>query len=106
MNKINKIFVSTDFSPCSREALDYAVFLAEQVDATILLIHILEPPGYPIDFALIEYSKYEQMKAGRALDHIANPLRKKGLKIETHLFKGDPTSQIVKEAKNLGCDLI
>lgn len=106
MDKVEKIFVPTDFSPCSEEAIAYAVFLAEQLNATILLTHILEPIGYPIDFAMIESSEFDQMKASQALDRIARPWRQKGIRIETHLFKGDPVAQIVKEAKNLECDLI
>lgn len=106
MNKIEKIFVPTDFSSCSQEAIAYAVFLAEQLNATILLTHVLEPISYPIDFAMIESVDYDQMKTGRALDQIARAWRQKGIRIETHLFKGDPVTEIVKKAKDLECDLI
>lgn len=106
MNKIEKIFVPTDFSPCSQEAIAYAVFLAEQLNATILLTHILEPISYPIDFAMIEYADYDQMKTVQALDRIARSWRQKGIRIETHLFKGNPVTEIVKKAKELECDLI
>src|SRR5579884_3101641 len=106
MKKIEKIFVPTDFSPCSEEAIAFAVFLAEQVDATLLLTHILEPISYPIDFALVEAPKLDPMILGQRLDRMAAPWRRKGIKIETHLFRGDPVAEIVKEAKNLECDLI
>lgn len=106
MNKIKKIFVPTDFSACSEEAIAYAAFLAEQVNATILLTHILEPINYPIDFAMIEAPEFDWMSAGQALDRRAFPWRQRGIQIETHLFKGDPVTEIVKEAKNLECDLI
>lgn len=106
MDRIKKIFVPTDFSPCSEEATAYAFFLAEQLDATILLTHILEPTGYPLDFALIEAPEFHKVIAGQRLDRIAEPWRRKGLKIESHLFKGDPVAEIVKKAQNLECDLI
>jgi nucleotide-binding universal stress UspA family protein len=106
MNKVEKIFVPTDFSPCSQEAIAYAVFLAGQLNATILLTHVLEPISYPIDFAMIEYADYDQMKTVQALDRIARSWRQKGIQIETHLFKGDPVTEIVKKAKDLECDLI
>ncbi len=106
MDKIEKIFVPTDFSSCSQEAIDYAVFLAEQLNATILLTHVLEPISYPIDFAMIEYADDDRMKTVQSLDRIARPWRQKGVRIETHLFKGDPAAEIVKKAKDLECDLI
>lgn len=106
MNKIEKLFVPTDFSPCSEEAIAYAVFLAGQLEATVLLTHILEPTAYPIDFALIEAPEFDAERAGRALERMAHPWRQQGIQIETHLFKGDPVVEIVNESKNLECDLI
>lgn len=106
MNKIEKLFVPTDFSTCSQEAITYAAFLAGQLNATILLTHILEPISYPLDFAMIESVDYDQIKTVQALDRIARSWRQKGIQIETHLFKGDPVTEIVKKAKDLECDLI
>lgn len=106
MEKVNKIFVPTDFSSCSQAAIAYAVFLAQQLNATLLLTHILTPLSYPLDFALIEYSEFDRVKASQALDRIARPWQQKGIQIETHLFKGDPATEIADKAKRLECDLI
>lgn len=106
MNKIEKIFVPTDFSPCSQEAIAYAFFLAGQLNATILLTHILEPIRYPIDFAMIESADDDQMKTVQALDRISRSWRQRGARIETHLFKGNPATEIVQKSKDLECDLI
>ncbi len=106
MKRIEKILITTDLSPCSEEALAYAAFLAGQLDATILLTHILEPLGYPIDFAMIQSDDFEQWNRGKALEQAAALWRQKGLRIETHFFRGDPATEIVKAAQNLECDLI
>lgn len=106
MEKVNKIFVPTDFSPCSQAAIAYAVFLAQQLNATLLLTHILTPLAYPLDFALIEYSEFDRVEASRGLERIARPWQQKGVQIETHLFKGDPATEIADKAKRLECDLI
>lgn len=81
MNKIEKILMPTDFSHCSQEAIDYAVSLAERLDATILLTHIFEPISYPLDFAMIEPLDDDQIKTVQALGRIARPLQQKGIKV-------------------------
>lgn len=52
---IHKILVPIDFSPESKKALSYAVQFARQFDASITLIHVIEPlgiPGYAQSFPL------------------------------------------------------
>ena len=41
--KIERILVPLDFSPASKEALDYAVSLAKQFRAAIHLVHVYPP---------------------------------------------------------------
>jgi nucleotide-binding universal stress UspA family protein len=43
MVTINRILVTTDFSEYSASALEYAVSLAESYNATIHLIHVVDP---------------------------------------------------------------
>ena len=106
MNPIKKIFVPTDFSPSSQEAAAYAVFLAEQLNAALFLVHILEPVGYPVDMAILDAPEIERMNAGRKLSRLARLWKKKGIQVETALLKGDPASLIVEKAKKVGADLI
>src|SRR5512138_2935530 len=42
---IRRILVPIDFSPCSLQALDYAVMLANAFEATLILLHVVEPTG-------------------------------------------------------------
>lgn len=106
MEKVERILVPIDFSDYSKEAFDAAVTLAGQTHATILLAHVLEPIGSPIDFARFEPPIYPELKIGQTLDRMARPGREKGLLIETHILKGDPPVEIVKATKDLSCDLI
>lgn len=47
MSGINKILVPVDFSSCSKQALEYAVELAERYfGASIDVLHVWEPPRY------------------------------------------------------------
>ena len=39
---INKILVPTDFSPCSHRALEFAVSLAQQCEANLTILHVVD----------------------------------------------------------------
>jgi nucleotide-binding universal stress UspA family protein len=106
MDKIKKIFVPTDFSSCSQEAIVYAVFLAERLNATLLLAHVLAPVGCPVDMAVMNAPEIERMNAKRALGRMARLWREKGIQIETALLTGDPAALIVEKAKRCDADLI
>lgn len=104
MKKIKKILISTDFSECSKAAFNEAVQLARQLNAALLLTHVIEP----IDIASshIEPFGFLELRLLQKLDRMAHPLREEGLLVETHLFKGDPAAEIIKAAGDLQCDLI
>ena len=42
--KANKILFPTDFSPCGQEALHWATSLARDSGATMVIVHVEEPP--------------------------------------------------------------
>ncbi|MAE72187.1 MAG: universal stress protein [Gemmatimonadetes bacterium] len=46
MAGIHRILVPIDFSPCSKSAAEYALFLAEKTGATIDLVYVWEPPVF------------------------------------------------------------
>lgn len=48
--KIRKILVPIDFSEPSQQALRYARPFAEQFGASLVLLHVMEPIVYPVEF--------------------------------------------------------
>jgi nucleotide-binding universal stress UspA family protein len=44
MLTLSTILVPVDFSPCSKAALQYAVQIAERLDAAVEVLHVWEPP--------------------------------------------------------------
>ncbi len=106
MKTIKRILIATDFSEGSNEAFDEGVRLARQLEATVLLAHVVEPIGGLVDFSHIEPLGYWELKLGQALDRMAHPAREGGLLVETHLLKGDPAVEIIKASEDLRCDLI
>ena len=106
MEKLERILAPTDFSECSKEAFEEAIFLAKRLNATVLLAHVMESLGYPIDFGHFDPLGYYELETNQALERMAHSGREKGVLIETHLLKGEPSAEILKAAQNLKCDLI
>jgi nucleotide-binding universal stress UspA family protein len=46
---IQRILAPTDFSELSNQGLTSALELAEAFDAKLLLLHVVEPPPYPVE---------------------------------------------------------
>ena len=62
--RLKKILVPVDFSGFSTKALDYALAFANQFDARIVLLHVVEPAAYPESYMLV----------ATALDNLNNDL--------------------------------
>jgi nucleotide-binding universal stress UspA family protein len=108
MDAIKRILVPTDFSHCSNEAIDYAATLAAQLNAEILLVHVMELPVYPVDFTSADPLGFRELKkkADEAMEKAAAPWKGKGVAVETLFLKGDPASEIINAASANECDLI
>ena len=59
---LERILVPVDFSDCSLDALEYAVVVAQQAKASLMLLHVLEPVSYGLDFTLGHVRTREQMR--------------------------------------------
>lgn len=106
---LRKILVPVDFSGPSRKAIHYAQVFAEQFDATLVLVHAVEPMAYPPDFAFVPLlpPDLEEKRSGeilRQLEEIAAGVR--GVRVESVVRMGRPWQQIVDAAKEEDVDLI
>lgn len=110
----SRLLVPLDGSPTSLLALDHARVLARLSDATVVLLHIIEPTRHSTGFerpkVYIENIRPRFMAAGQALlDEAANGLRRDGLTVETVLLESGTervSEQIVRQADAGACDLI
>jgi nucleotide-binding universal stress UspA family protein len=48
MGEIKKILYATDFSENSKFALKYAISVAQKYGAKLYLLHVIQPPTYPL----------------------------------------------------------
>jgi universal stress protein A len=106
--EIKTILVPTDLRPESMVALRYALTLAKQFDANLMLLHVLEEP----------YSSDTQVEAGSAglLDltkgdeaHLAlleKELRSEHPNCRSCFRIGSAFEQIVREAENMNASMI
>ncbi|HET6371617.1 MAG TPA: universal stress protein [Nitrospiria bacterium] len=101
MERIEKILAPIDFSDHAKRGLDYAVFLSRQLQATLLLVHVMQEPAVSDEEARCEIEKI-----GERLDSVAFSKMESGVPIETHILRGIPAVEIVKAAQNLECGLI
>ena len=108
---LTKILVPVDFSDESKKSVHYAVALARQFGASIVLLHVMEPVVYPSDVGygpvVVQAPNNRAIKKARAR---LTALGKKqvGDKIlaETVVLTGSSWYEITEAAKALEIDLI
>ncbi|MFW5911235.1 MAG: universal stress protein [Halolamina sp.] len=99
-----RILVPTDGSDPSYLAAEHAMELAEQFDATIDALFVVEDAG-PSGHWDFEVEKQEA--AGeQALDRVAAMGEDGDVAVERHLRRGNPAEEIVDAARDYGVDLI
>ncbi|WP_455378183.1 universal stress protein [Petrachloros mirabilis] len=105
---LRRILVPIDFSDCSLEALEYAAVIAGQANASIDLVHVLEPVSYGLDFTL-SHAEERQQKRERInsnLQALSAALSAAGLRVKSHLRGGVPADAILDDMRVLQSDLI
>lgn len=105
--RIQTILVPTDFSEPSVKALRYAKELAEQFDAKLILLHVIEPIGPTPDFA----TNPLVLDPGALMESAQEGLRKFAVKegieeASAHVRHGVPYDEISQAANELRADLI
>lgn len=110
-----RILVPTDFSPGSRDALDHATGLAERFGATVVALHIWQPPTLlRADDALSlggePYQTLAEMARKRArdeMDAFLTPLvEHEGLWFRRQIEMGEAADTILRVAAEGKFDLI
>lgn len=111
MKKKTKILVPVDFSPCSENALNYAFFMADKIDATIEILHVAIFDTPPLDYpSFTAVATDEKIKMARTkMNETTERVRKRlefSPDIETDIEIGIPDTKIVEVASRDDVDLI
>jgi nucleotide-binding universal stress UspA family protein len=105
---LKRILVPMDFSDCSRKALSYAAAFAQQFQARLTLLHILEPYVPVPELSIVAPESIEgQMRetAERELRAVQQALGEE-ICAKTVMRTGTPFVEITEAARELGSDLI
>ncbi len=108
---ISSILVPIDFSIHSRNALKYAVPLAEKFRASLHLVYVVEPTIYPADlgFGQVVLPGVEEElreKGGEELQALMEKEIGGRVKSTCAVRTGNPHQEILREAEELGVDMI
>lgn len=104
--EVKTLLVPTDFSPASLEALAYACRFAARFDATLVLLHVVEPPPQRFrDVPLVLPDDQVADQAREQLQALAATLPKT-LRVETKVRLGRAFQEICELAEAAGADLI
>ncbi len=108
---IKRILVPTDFSPCSRQGLHYAVSLAEKFQAEITLLHVLDQKliDQSCHFGLDQEGKIKEILWKKTKQNMEEFLRGENfgnIQVLKKIVSGIPFHEIVKNAQQIMTDLI
>ena len=110
MLEIKRILAPIDFTEISDHALDYAVDLAQQLGASVTVMHAYELPiyGFP-DGALVatvEVVARISQASQEALQAAVSARQDRGVPLTAVLRDGVPWEEIVRVASEINTDLI
>ena len=103
--KLKEILVPVDFSECTEKALLYAVPFAQQFDAKLTLLHVVEPPYLPASEMGTVVEVETKDDARKELEALRTRLAAK-VRCQAMVRKGSAQYEIIDAAKELSSDLI
>src|SRR5215831_10375056 len=107
---LKKILVPIDFSPMSKQALQYSVRFAEQFGCEIVLLHVIEPvtaiAGAPLAVDIFAQPEEDTIAAEAELACLAASSGNRPNSFTSAVRIGHAPNEITKAAKELDVDLI
>lgn len=101
--QIRRLLVPVDFSECSGKAMEMAIPMARQLNAELVLLHVVEPTPANAELLMLEAEavgaakqELEKMRASQAM----------GVRARTIVREGYAHAEIVKATDELGVDLV
>ena len=103
-----RVLVPVDFSDCSLDALEYGALIAQRSNASLKLLHVLEPESYGLDFTLPRMAQRESSKAAitKRLSGLVSALTSVGLASDFLMSGGLPADSILDAARAQSVDVI
>lgn len=107
----HQIVVPTDFSADAEEAIRVASELSRMYAAPLTVIHVYDPVAYPLPDGYVMYTPGQLStmweEFDRRLAQAKTDAQAAGaMRVETRLLQGLTADEIVRFARDKGCDLI
>ena len=107
---VQHMLVPMDFSVTADQALAYAIALAQQFQARLTLLHVLDLTPVTMDEMTVgvvaTYLEEQEIEAQHLLQASLERVQRAGLQGDSLLVQGTPTQTIVDTAGEQGVDLI
>jgi nucleotide-binding universal stress UspA family protein len=106
---IERILFPTDFSRYSEKAREYTLYLGEKLNASIYILHAIEPLDYSeaeIDLEVKRFYKELETQMEKKIEREKEIFRQRGLRVEKHIVIGQRWRVINTFAKEKNIDLI
>jgi nucleotide-binding universal stress UspA family protein len=105
------IVCGTDFSEASDRAVQYALLLAQEEDARLILLHVIEfvPEQASADIGLVNLSAYQEgveQRARERLRRVVSDEARNWCTAEERVLRGKPYVEILGVAEQEGADII
>jgi nucleotide-binding universal stress UspA family protein len=105
--QLKKILVPIDFSPLSKKALHYAVEFAQQFNARLTVLKVLDPPPGIVNLQEAAFSDEKLLLTEKNLRALIDGSRSNGVSEAGFTVRvGIPSHEIVEAARELDVDLI
>jgi universal stress protein A len=109
--KLHRILVPIDFSEHSKKALQYAIPFAEQFNASVDLLYVVEPTVYPADFSFgqVGFPAIEdelRQRGGEELEALIKREIGKRVEARSAVRTGKAFNEIDQYAQEASIDLI
>src|SRR6187402_1452702 len=104
-----RILVATDFSDSSRQALEYAICIAEKFGSELILVHSWEPPNYSYAAGLylpVDMIAPIERAAIAHLEEATTELKQRFPAAKSLLRAGAPWEELLAAASEVKADLI
>ena len=107
--RIRNILVPIDFSDCSRKALQYALALAKERDASLILLSVVSVHfaiGKPSSIADMQFTNQARAKTRKALHALIQSEVHGEVTAKSLVRVGSPSAEILAAAATLPADII
>ncbi|MER3424513.1 MAG: hypothetical protein C4293_16135 [Nitrospiraceae bacterium] len=104
--RFERVAVPIDFSVCSLDALEYGIQIAKDFDASLMLLHVLEPVSYAADLTFNHAAARHLERVTSQLTSMADNIRSHGISVREVIRGGLPTDSILEFVRTSDCDLV